>query len=66
MIVRKDNLVWLGLILIVFGSSCKSSTNVESIPPTLIQKSTSNIKEKPELDYEIALWKEIINTPKLL
>lgn len=65
-IIRNDNLVGLGLILIVFGFSCKSSTNVEPIPPTQIQKSTANIKEKPELDYELALWKEIINTNGVL
>lgn len=65
-IVRNDNLVWLGLILIVFAFSCKSSTDAESIPHAQIQKSNANIKEKLELDYEIALWKEIINTKGIL
>lgn len=61
-IVRIDNLVWLGLIIVILAFSCKSSTEVEPLPSPPVQQSVANIAEKHELDYDISQWKEIINT----
>lgn len=65
-IVRIDNLVWLGLILVVFALSCKSSTEAEPVHSTAIHKPKANIKEKVRLDYDKSQWKEIINIRGLL
>ncbi len=65
-IFRIDYLISLGLILTFFCFSCKSSTDVESLPTPIIENTIANIEEKPEIDYDITQWKEIINNKRLL
>lgn len=61
-IVRIDNLRWLGLIAFVLTLSCKPSLEKELAPIAPKPQPITNIKEKAHIDYDISQWKEIINT----